>query len=63
MPSALFVIETRGRDGHWLACSTRASERAALDCAWALLSRAGGDVRVRLGARVVAEGHRYRSAT
>jgi hypothetical protein len=52
----LFVIETKADDGRWSARSTRRTVRAAQDCAWDLLTREGGEVRVRQGRRVVAKG-------
>lgn len=52
----LFVIEKKADDGRWSACSTRRTARAALDCAWDLLTREDGEVRIRKGLHVVASG-------
>ena len=52
----LFVIEKKTEDGRWSARSTRRTVRAAENCAWDLLTREGGEVRVRQGRRVVAKG-------
>jgi len=54
----LFVVETRGPDDRWTACSTRTTASAASACAWELLTREGGEVRIRQGSHVVAEGSR-----
>lgn len=56
----LFVIEKRSEDGRWPARSTRRTVRAAQDCAWDLLTREGGEVRVRQGQHIVAEGVSFR---
>jgi hypothetical protein len=52
----LFVIEKKAEEGHWSAVSSRRTVRAALDCAWDVLTREGGEVRVRQGRRIVADG-------
>jgi len=52
----LFVVATKSEDGRWSARSTRCSARAAQDYAWDLLTRDGGEVRVRQGRRIVAKG-------
>lgn len=52
----LFLIETKTEDGHWSARSTRSTVHAAEDCAWDLLTRESGEVRVRQGRRVIAKG-------
>ncbi len=52
----LFVVEKKGEDGRWSASSTRRTARGAQDSAWRLLAREGGEVRVRHGRLVVAEG-------
>lgn len=52
----LFVIETKVGDGYWHSHSTRKTARAAQACAWDILTREGGEVRVRQGRAIVAEG-------
>lgn len=52
----LFVVETKVGDGCWLSRSTRKTARAAQACAWDILTREGGEVRVRQGRDIVAEG-------
>lgn len=54
----LFVVETKTKDGRWTARSTRRTARSAQDCAWDLLTREGGEVRIRRGRSVVARGLR-----
>jgi hypothetical protein len=51
----LFVVEAK-RGRRWTARSTLRSERTALNSARELLTREGGEVRVRQGRRMVAEG-------
>lgn len=55
----LFVIETIDEAGHWCVRSSCETDRAAFDYAWEVLSRVGGEVRVRQGVRIVAEGQRF----
>jgi len=50
------VIETKTADGHWSIRSSRRDARSAQECAWGILTREGGDVRVRQGMHIVAEG-------
>lgn len=57
----IFVVEVKRGDGRWAVRNTRRTERAALDCAWELLSREGAEVRVCLGELVIAEGTACRS--
>jgi hypothetical protein len=52
----LFVIETKNSRGRWTARSTRCSVETASDFAWELLAKEGGEVRVRRGRYIVAEG-------
>ena len=59
--SGLFVIETKDEEGRWSARSTHRTVRAAEASAWALLTRVGGEVRVRQGSRIVANGTGYTS--
>lgn len=58
----LFVIEKKTEDGRWTARSTLRTVRAARDYAWDLLTREGGEVRVRQGQRLVASGVSYATA-
>lgn len=51
-----FVVESKRRGGRWRVRSSLSTERSAGDYAWTLLSCEGGEVRVRKGASVVAEG-------
>ena len=53
--TGLFVVERReGR--RWVARTTRQTLRGAQDCAWDLLTKEGGEVRVRQGRSIVARG-------
>lgn len=58
-----FEIQSRdlGREGRgWSTHATRATLKAAEDLAWSLLTRHGGDWRVRQGDRTIASGAGYR---
>ena len=55
----LFVVEMKAEDGHWFARGTHRTVCAAQNRAWGLLTREGGEVRVRQGTRVVATGVGY----
>lgn len=55
----IFVVETKPGSGRWFARSTHCTVRAAEDYAWKLLTREGGEVRVRQGRRIVATGAGY----
>jgi hypothetical protein len=52
----LFVIEKKADNGRWCVLSTRRTVWAAQNYAWEVLTREGGEVRVRQDARVVAKG-------
>jgi hypothetical protein len=52
----LFLIEKKTEEGHWSVRSTRRTVRAAQDCAWDVLTCEGGEVRVRQGRHIIAEG-------
>lgn len=47
-------------DRSWRTYDTRTTLEAAEDLAWSLLTRHGGDWRVRHGSRVIARGTGYR---
>jgi hypothetical protein len=52
----LFIIETKGATGRWTARSSRSALKGAQDYAWELLTREGGEVRIRQGGRTIASG-------
>jgi hypothetical protein len=54
--TALFVIETRREGGRWTERITLGTIAAAQDYAWDLLTREGGEVRIRQGRRTIARG-------
>ncbi len=55
-----FEIQSLDSDKRWSVHATRSTLEAAEDLAWALLTKHGGDWRVRHGSRTVARGAGYR---
>ena len=56
-----FDVQSRDRDDNsWNTHAQRSSLEDAEDLAWSLLTRHGGDWRVRQGERTVAKGFGYR---
>ena len=55
----LFIVEKKAEVSSWSVRSTHRTVRAAEDRAWDLLTREGGEVRVRQGSRIVAQGAGY----
>lgn len=52
----LFSIEQKTEDDRWVMRETARSLKAAQERAWDLLTKEGGQVRVRQGGEVVAKG-------
>lgn len=55
----LFVVEQKSEDGRWNARDSISTLKGAQERAWDLLTREGGEVRVRQGGEIVALGATY----